>query len=168
MRRLLLLMLLISMVGCGTAEPPRVESVEVESVWEQGTTIDDYPSSVVVKVTLENPTAAVKILRGRMRVGYQGRWVAMLTLEQKVKIPARRNAVVELPLRLNVQRTTQTMQLRAALKQGNTEGIEVDWQVALRRGVAYVEQVQEATTLEQVAGQNIGQIREILKDIFEE
>lgn len=168
MRRLLLLFLLTALVGCGAAEPPRILNVEVESVWEDVATNEEYPSSVVVRVTLENPSAAVKLLRGRMRVGYGGRWVAMLTLEERVKIAARESTVVELPLRLNIQRTAQTMQLRSALKRGDTSGIEVDWQVALRRGVAYVEQVQEPMPLEQLAGQNIGEIKELLRDIFEE
>jgi hypothetical protein len=92
----------------------------------------------------------------------------MLTLEEKIKIPARTNAVVEIPLRLNIQRTAQTVQLQAALKQGQTEGIEIDWQVALRSRGVYVEQVQEPTPLERIAGAQMTEIREMLKDIFEE
>ena len=147
--------------------PPRINSVEVEPQWERVAT-EDYPDRVVVKVTLENPSAAIKILRGRARVGYGGRRVAMLTLEEKIKIPARTNAVVEIPLRLNIQRTAQTMQLQAALKQGQTEGIEIDWQVALRSRGVYVEQAQEPMPLERVAGAQMEQIKEMLKDIFEE
>lgn len=167
MRRLLLLLLLTALVGCGKMTPPRISSVEVEPQWERVATAD-YPDRVVVKVTLENPSAAVKILRGRARIGYLGRRVAMLTLEEKKKIPARTNAVVEIPLRLNIQRTAQTVQLQAALKQGQTEGIEIDWQVALRSRGVYVEQVQEPTPLERIAGAQMTEIREMLKDIFEE
>ncbi|MBR5830586.1 MAG: hypothetical protein IKY63_04930, partial [Tidjanibacter sp.] len=90
------------------------------------------------------------------------------TLEQKVKIPARQRAVVELPLRLNIQRTTQTMQLQAALKQGRTEGIEVDWQADVRSRMVYVEQAQEAVPIERLMGERKEQIVEMLKDIFEE
>ncbi len=167
MRRLLLLLLLITLAGCGTMTPPRINSVEVEPQWS-GAKVEDYPSSVVVKVAVENPSAAVKILRGRARIGYLGRRVAMLTLEEKVKIPARTNVVVEIPLKLNIQRTAQTVQLQAALKQGQTEGIEIDWQVALRSRGVYVEQVQEPTPLERIAGAQMTQIKEMLKDIFEE
>lgn len=167
MRRLLLLLLLTALVGCGKMTPPHILSVEVEPQWERVTTAD-YPDRVVVKVTLENPSAAVKILRGRARIGYGGRRVAMLTLEEKIKIPAHTNAVVEIPLKLNIQRTAQTVQLQAALKQGQTEGIEVDWQVALRSRGVYVEQVQEPTPLERIAGAQMIQIQEMLKDIFEE
>ncbi|MBQ7963976.1 MAG: LEA type 2 family protein, partial [Alistipes sp.] len=106
MRRLLLLLLLTTLVGCGAAEPPRIQGVEVEPVWKGVATVEEYPERVVVKVTVENPSAAVKLLGGRARIGYGGRWVAMLTLTEKVKIPARGSATVELPLRLNVQRTT--------------------------------------------------------------
>ena len=167
MRRLLLLLLLTALVGCGKMTPPHINSVEVEPQWSEAKA-EDYPSSVVVKVAVENPSAAIKILRGRARVGYGGRRVAMLTLEEKIKIPARTTAVVELPLRLNIQRTAQTMQLQAALKQGQMEGIEIDWQVALRSRGVYAEQVQEATPIEKLAGAQMEQIKEMLKDIFEE
>ena len=92
----------------------------------------------------------------------------MLTLTEKVKIPARGSATVELPLRLNVQRTTQTMQLRAALKSRRTEGIMIDWQVALRTRMAYVEREQGPMSIEELAGQNIEAIKDMLATIFEE
>ena len=174
MRRLLFTLLLATLVGCGTPEVPEVEALEVVPQWSTGGTggagsaVADYPDHLVVKVTLENPSAAVKLLGGRARISYGGRRVAMLTLADKVKIPARQRAVVELPLRLNIQRTTQTMQLQAALKQGRTEGIEVDWQVALRSRMAYVEQSQEAVPLERLMGRSKEQIVEMLKEIFEE
>ena len=167
MRRLLFTLLLATLVGCGTPEVPEVEALEVVPQWSEAKA-DDYPDHLVVKVTLENPSAAVKLLGGRARISYGGRRVAMLTLEDKVKIPARQRAVVELPLRLNIQRTTQTMQLQAALKQGRTEGIEVDWQVALRSRMAYVEQSQEAVPIERLMGKQKEQITEMLKEIFEE
>lgn len=168
MRRLLLLLLLTTLVGCGAAEPPRIQGVEVEPVWEGVATVEESPERVVVKVTVENPSAAVKLLQGRMRIGYGGRWVAMLTLTEKVKIPARGSATVELPLRLNVQRTTQTMQLRAALKSRRTEGIMIDWQVALRTRMAYVKREQGPMSIEEMAGQNIEAIKDMLAAIFEE
>lgn len=192
MRHWLLLILLVALTACSSAEPPRVETVEVESVWSKGATegatkratngaterttegttesrakADDYPEALVLKVTLENKSSAIKLLRGRMRIGYGGRWVAMLTLEQKVTIPARTTATVELPLKLNIQRTAQTMQLRSALRQRRTEGVEIDWQVALRRRMVYVEQTEQAVALDKLAGENIEQIRDMLAEIFE-
>ena len=176
MRHWLLLILLVALTSCSTAEPPRVETVEVESVWSKGATegttassakADDYPEALVLKVTLENKSSAIKLLRGRMRIGYGGRWGAMLTLEQKVTIPARSRATVELPLKLNIQRTAQTMQLRSALRQRHTEGVELDWQVALRSRMVYVEQAEEAVALDKLAGENIEQIRDMLAEIFE-
>lgn len=171
MRRLLFTLLLATLVGCGTPEVPQVVALDVVPQWSASGAGDaggDYPDRIVVKVTLENPSAAVKLLSGRARISYGGRRVAMLTLEQKVKIPARARSVVELPLRLNIQRTTQTMQLQAALKQGRTEGIEVDWQVALRSRMVYVEQSQEAVPIERLMGERKEQITEMLKEIFEE
>ena len=180
MRHWVLLILLVALTACSTAEPPRVETVEVESVWSKGATegategtteksakADDYPEALVLKVTLDNRSSAIKLLRGRMRIGYGGRWVAMLTLEQKVTIPARTTATVELPMKLNIQRTAQTMQLRSALRQRRTEGVEIDWQVALRSRMVYVEQAEEAVALDKLAGENIEQIRDMLAEIFE-
>ena len=180
MRHWLLLILLVALTACSTTEPPRVETVEVESVWSKGATegategttesrakADDYPEALVLKVTLDNKSSAIKLLRGRMRIGYGGRWVAMLTLEQKVTIPARTTATVELPLKLNIQRTAQTMQLRSALRQRRTEGVEIDWQVALRSRMVYVEQAEQAVALDKLAGENIEQIRDMLAEIFE-
>ena len=176
MRHWLILILLVALTACSTTEPPRVETVEVESVWSKGATegttesrakADDYPEALVLKVTLENKSSVIKLLRGRMRIGYGGRWVAMLTLEQKVTIPARTTATVELPLKLNIQRTAQTMQLRSALRQRRTEGVEIDWQVALRSRMVYVEQTEEAVALDRLAGENIEQIRDMLAEIFE-
>ncbi len=167
MRHWLLLILLVALTSCSTAEPPRVEGIEVQPVWSEGAAEDDYPEALVLKVTLENKSSAIKLLRGRMRIGYGGRWVAMLTLEQKVTIPARTTATVELPLKLNIQRTAQTMQLRSALRQRRTEGVEIDWQVALRSRMVYVEQTEEAVALDRLAGENIEQIRDMLAEIFE-
>ena len=176
MRHWLLLILLVALTSCSSAEPPRVETVEVESVWSKGATegategtteksakADDYPEALVLK----NKSSAIKLLRGRMRIGYGGRWVAMLTLEQKVTIPARSRATVELPMKLNIQRTAQTMQLRSALRQRRTEGVEIDWQVALRSRMVYVEHAEEAVALDRLAGENIEQIRDMLAEIFE-
>ena len=172
----MLLILLVALTSCSTAEPPRVEGIEVQPVWSEGATegttasrakVDDYPEALVLKVTFENKSSAIKLLRGRMRIGYGGRWVAMLTLEQKVTIPARTTATVELPLKLNIQRTAQTMQLRSALRQRHTEGVEIDWQVALRSRLVYVEQAEEAVALDKLAGENIEQIRDMLAEIFE-
>ncbi|MBQ5395802.1 MAG: hypothetical protein IIU59_02855 [Alistipes sp.] len=167
MRHWLLLILLVALTSCSTAEPPRVEGIEVQPVWNQGAAVDDYPEALVLKVTLENKSSAIKLLRGRMRIGYGGRWVAMLTLEHKVTIPARTTATVELPMKLNIQRTAQTMQLRSALRQRRTEGVEIDWQVALRSRMVYVEQAEEAVALDRLAGENIEQIRDMLAEIFE-
>ena len=163
----MLLILLVALTSCSTAEPPRVEGIEVQPVWSEGAAADDYPEALVLKVTLENKSSAIKLLRGRMRIGYGGRWVAMLTLEQKVTIPARTTATVELPMKLNIQRTAQTMQLRSVLRQRRTEGVEIDWQVALRSRMVYVEQAEEAVALDKLAGENIEQIRDMLAEIFE-
>lgn len=166
--------MLITLVGCSSIEPPRIVGVEVVPAWSQEQASqsmsggEEYPDMIIARVSVDNPSAAVKLLSGRIRIGYGGKWVAMLTLDEKVKISARSGSVVELPLRLNIQRTAQTMQLRAALKQRRTEDVEVDWQVALRSRMIYVTREQEAKALDDIAGEQIEQVRDMLSGIFQE
>ncbi len=137
---LILLFGLLS-VGCSPQALPTVESIEV--VASEGVE-DGWPSRIVLRVEINNPSARVALLSGRVRVSYAGRRVAMLTLSDKVVVPARRRSIVEVPLHLAVQRTSQTMAFREALLQRRSEQIAVDWQVALRSRMVYVQREQEA------------------------
>jgi hypothetical protein len=74
----------------------------------------------------------------------------MLTLEDKVVVPARSRSVVELPLHLAVQRTSQTLAFREALQREQADQIAIDWQVALRSRMAYIKHEQEPMPLERV------------------
>lgn len=112
-----------------------IESIEV--VESKGME-DGWPSHIVLRVAVDNPSARVTLKSGRVRVSYAGRRVAMLTLRDKVVVPARRRSEVDVPLHLAVQRTSQTMAFREALQQHRTEQIAVDWQVALRTRMSYV------------------------------
>ncbi|MBR0333143.1 MAG: hypothetical protein IIX20_06480, partial [Alistipes sp.] len=78
------------------------------------------------------------------------RRVAMLSLEDKVVVPARSRSVVELPLHLAVQRTSQTLAFREALQREEADQIAIDWQVALRSRMAYIRHEQEPMPLERV------------------
>jgi hypothetical protein len=67
----------------------------------------------------------------------------MFTLEDKVVVPARSRAIVEVPLHLAVQRHTQTMAFREALREHRSESISIDWQVALRSRMTYISREQQ-------------------------
>ena len=134
------------LVGCGHRAMPVVHGVEVEPLDER----DGWPSHILLRVDVENPSARIKLLSGRCRNSYSSRRVAMLTLEDKVIVPARSRSLVELPLHLAVQRTSQTLAFREALQREQAESIAIDWQVALRSRMAYVKDEQRPLPLAQV------------------
>ena len=134
------------LVGCGHEAMPVIHGVEVETLDER----DGWPSHILLRVDVENPSARIKLLSGRCRVSYSSRRVAMLTLEDKVIVPARSRSIVELPLHLAVQRTSQTLAFREALQSKKAESIAIDWQVALRSRMTYVKDEQGPMPLERV------------------
>lgn len=146
-RRWLILLLGVLVAGCSPQALPTIESIEV--VESEGVE-DGWPSRIVLRVAVDNPSARVALLSGRVRVSYAGRRVAMLTLRDKVVVPARRRSEIDVPLHLAVQRHSQTMAFREALQQRRSEQIAVDWQVALRSGMVYVKREQEAKPIAEV------------------
>lgn len=145
--RWLILLFGVLTVGCARPLPPAIESIEV--VESKGVE-DGWPSHVVLRVEVDNPSARVALLSGRVRVSYADRRVAMLTLQDKVVVPARQRSEIDVPLHLAVQRTSQTMAFREALQQHRAEQIAVDWQVALRTRMSYVKVEQEAKPIAEV------------------
>lgn len=134
------------LVGCGHRAMPIVHGVEVQTLDER----DGWPSHVLLSVDVENPSARIKLLSARCRISYSSRRVAMLSLEDKVVVPARSRSVVVLPLHLAVQRTSQTLAFREALQREQAAQIAIDWQVALRSRMAYIKDEQDPMPLEQV------------------
>ena len=105
---------------------------------------------MLLSVVVEYTSARSMRLAARCRITYSSRRVAMLTLEDKVVVPARSRSVVVLPLHLAVQRTSQTLAFREALQREEADQIAIDWQVALRSRMAYIKDEQEPMPLEQV------------------
>ena len=89
----------------------------------------------------------------------------MLTLQDKVRVQ-RGDTEITLPLRLNLQHSSQTMQLRAALRQGITRDVELEWEVAVRRGVVYMQRQGGPIGFDELAGANANELRKVVKDIF--
>jgi hypothetical protein len=125
---------------------PVIHGVEVQTLDER----DGWPSHMLLSVDVENPSARIKLLSARCRISYSSRRVAMLSLEDKVVVPARSRSVVELPLHLAVQRTSQTLAFREALREHRSESISIDWQVALRSRMTYLRDEQGPRPIAQV------------------
>lgn len=149
MRRLLSIVVVVAMlfmVGCGRKSSPRILSLGVvDTQWPIGG--GEWPLRIIVEAEVENPRSAIKLIEGRVRVGYEGRRAVVFTLEDKVRIAPRRTERVVLPLRMSVSRSSQTLDLREALRQHRAEGIELDWSVAVRSGIGYARIEQEPTPI---------------------
>ena len=151
MRRVALIMLLcLFMAGCGKGSLPTIQSVEVVQTQWDGTSEEGWPSRIVLRVEVENPSARIALLEARLRLSYASRRVAMLRLEDKVILPARSGCVVDVPLHLAVQRHSGTLAFREALKAHRPEQITIDWQVALRSRMTYLRDEQGPRPIAQV------------------
>ncbi len=153
------------MVGCSAGRPV---IGDVALVGTDYPVAGEWPSRVELAADVDNAGGQVKLLRGRIRVSYDGRRVVVLTLERKVVVGGRASEQVILPLKVSVARSSQSLALREALREGNLERIAVDWQLALRRGVAYAELEQPLRPLGEVldAAQR-EQLIEVLRSINE-
>lgn len=165
MRRLLLLLVLVAAVGftgC-RAELPRVESIEV--VEADYTPSADWPQRVVVAVEMDNAGRAFRLLGGRLRIGIEGRRSVVLTLEERVRV-VRGQSEVLLPLRVSVARSSQSLRLREMLRRGESEGLQVDWQLRLRSGLAYIEMEEPLRKIDELlSDEQRKALMEFLKEI---
>jgi hypothetical protein len=144
---------LLLLVGC-SAEPPKIMEWKIAHVeLSEDNAAGQRPERVIVEATIDNPSAAIKLLNGRMRVSFRGSRVAMLTLEEKVKIPACRQSRVTLTLKANFMHNSQTMALQRALESHNAKGIAIDFQARVRSHVLRGEINQDATALDDLLSQ---------------
>ena len=141
---------------------PHIEAMEVECQLQGA---EEFPSQLFLLLKVNNPSPSFKLVQGRVRVSYKGRRVAMLTLQDKVRV-RRGDTEVTLPLRLNLQHSSQTMQLRAALRQGITNDVELEWEVAVRRGLVYLQRQGGPIGFDELAGESANELREAIKEIF--
>ena len=150
-------------VGCQKqSRMPHIEAMEVECQLQGA---EEFPSQLFLLLKVNNPSPSFKLVQGRVRVSYKGRRVAMLTLQDKVRV-RRGDTEVTLPLRLNLQHSSQTMQLRAALRQGITNDVELEWEVAVRRGLVYLQRQGGPIGFDELAGESANELREAIKEIF--
>lgn len=169
LRTILVLWAALCMAGCAAdaGRVPMVMDVRVaEAEFAEG---EDIPSRMTLAVTVDNPSRGVKILGGRVRISYRGRRVAMLTLAEAVKIPPRRTSEVTVPLRVNVVRNSAAMELRAAVRRRDADGIGIELETAVRSGILFGETSgQGAVPLTTVVPQRmIGEVWRMLDEFTE-
>ena len=161
------------LVGCGTYNSNRgeIRSVGLSCVeWEAQAQRDGVmPKHITLAVDLVNKGAAVVLREGRLRVSYNGSRVLLLSLEERVKLPRHFEGVVELPLRVAVARNSQTLALRNALFQHQSEGITIDWEFSLRAGVVRSRVVQAEEPLQEILSEEkIAALWSIVEEMKEE
>ena len=163
--RVLCSLLLAAMLCVGCQKQSRMPHIEAVAVESQLQGAEEFPSQLLLHLKVDNPSPPFKLVQGRVRVSYKGRRVAMFTLQDKVRVQ-RGDTEITLPLRLNLQHSSQTMQLRAALRQGITRDVELEWEVAVRRGVVYMQRQGGPIGFDELAGANANELRKVVKDIF--
>ena len=138
LRIILVACLTLLFAGCKPQGRVQLHSAQIARVMsyeslEEGQM--SLPERVVLALDVENGGAAVVLRKGRLRVSYRGRRVAMFTLDDKVRIAGRSREVVMLPLKVSVARNSQSAALWQALMRHEAEQISVDWEVAGRSGI---------------------------------
>ncbi len=129
MKRLLAIALCLLTACTVTPSKIAVEGVEVLSV--QG---EEYPSSAVLRVDVDNHAGVFTLRQCRLRLGIEQRRQVVVTLAESVRV-GRGKQSVTLPIKINVVRNSLTMRLREMLARRDASQVEVDGEYRLRRGL---------------------------------
>lgn len=147
--RVLVLLLLTAVVGCTSPHERRLLGVEVSEVGgDEGRA--GTPETITLAIDIDNGGGAVVLRKGRVRVGYKGRRVLMLTLDEKVRIPRRWVGRVEARFRVNMVHNSHSLALRSAFMRGDMTDVTIDWDAVVRAGMAVVHTVQPTEPVAEV------------------
>ena len=141
MRRWWLYIVVLAFVGCGARRPVTLQSMDVLTA--SGFTAESssewqLPSHLTLSAEVENEGAKVVVSEARLRVSYRGRRVLMLWTEQPFTIGARCRSRVMVPLRLALQRNSQSLPLYEALRRRDLSEVTLDMEFKVRRGIASI------------------------------
>ena len=139
MRRWLLALVALLFMGCGARKP--VTLLSMDMLTASGLTTESasewqLPSHLTLSAEVDNQGSKVVVGEARLKVSYRGRRVLMLWSEQPFAIPARCRSRVVVPLRLALQRNSQSMPLQQALSRRDLSEVTLDVEFRVRRGVA--------------------------------
>lgn len=148
--------------ACSPQSSPVVGGLIVESVEQSAA--DELPERVIVSLEIDNPSYAVKLRDGQVKIGYRGRNVVILSLEERVRIAARSRERVELALKVSVARNSLAIEFKEALRRGEVSDVRVGWQVDARiAGLKRYEIAQSDKPLsELLSDEQIAQLREYI------
>lgn len=130
MRRLLLIFSVLLLAGCSGADSG-LSLGEVEVLSAEG---EQYPSQMLLRVSLTNRGGAFTLRQGRLRVGIQGRRQAVFTLCDKVKVGRGRQSVL-LGVKCSVVHNSLSEKLLRCVEQQQWSSVEADGSFKVRRGI---------------------------------
>lgn len=170
LRRVIYLLLALIFVACSATETEReivIRSVnpigEEWQEWQQSGQ-QGLPQTISLSVQVENAGAGLKIRGGEAELRYGGRKVAILRLQEKVKIMGHRNSQVMLTMRLHVAHNSQAQALYEALRNRSADGISIGWNLKVRKGLFAGRVKQEAMALgELLSEQDMERLWQMMK-----
>ena len=150
LRCLLLLLLWSVALSCSSEGLPTIERVSVASI-EQGDAPSELPKRVVLTLDIDNPSYAAKLLKGRVRISYEGRNVVILSLDEKVKVAARSRQQVDVPLHVGFARNSSAVAIKEALRNRDLTNVKLEWQLDVRvAGIKRSQIVQAAEPMAEI------------------
>ena len=148
LRCLLLLLLWSVALSCSSEGLPTIE--RVASI-EQVDAPSELPKRVVLTLDIDNPSYAAKLLKGRVRISYEGRNVVILSLDEKVKVAARSRQQVDVPLHVGFARNSSAVAFKEALRNHDLTNVKLDWQLDVRvAGIKRSQIVQAAEPMAEI------------------
>lgn len=134
------------------------ENVTIEQSGEQS----GDSAQVVINIDIEASGASLKINKGRVRISYKGRNVAILSLEKRVKVSNRQNQKIKLPLQISFLQNSTTLAFKEAFKRGDVSDMKIDWSFDVKAGLKRCKVEQAPLPLSEViAAEQIEQLKEV-------
>lgn len=166
-RHIAFVLLMALSVSCSSTKGVSLGEVSLMDVeYAEGDSAQTaIPQRMTLLAEVENQGGAIKIASCRIALYYKWRKIAIIDLEQGVKIAARGGSEVLLPMHVAVVRNSQTMPMQKALERGELDNIQISWEARLRRGLLRKGIEQSAAPIEEVLSeQALEQIREIFEN----
>lgn len=159
-----LVLLALLSVGCGSMGRVELGQLTLSDVeYAEGDSASTaIPQRLTLLAEVENQGGAIKVAKCRIALYYKWRKMAIIDLEQGVKIAARGGSEVLLPMHVAVVRNSQTMPMQKALERGELANIQISWEASVRRSLLRKRVERSAEPIEQVLSeQALEQIRGI-------
>lgn len=124
-------LLWVGLSACGQRSMPSIVGLAVAEV-EMSDALGSQPERVIVKVDVDNPSPTIKVKSARARISYRGRNVAVLRLEETVKVPARSRSEVVAGVKVSVAHNSHAVAFNEALRRAELGEVAIDFTADVR------------------------------------